>query len=120
MERRGREPLGEHVRELLGRRDMQHAQLPESHLLTDEMYVELDVFRATMMNGVGGEVDRRDIVTVDNCGLLDIKKQLLEKPAKPRALGEVAMATARYSASALERDTVGCRLDDHNMSEGPR
>jgi hypothetical protein len=31
-----------------------------------------------------------------------------------------AFATARYSASALDRDTVGCRFEDHETSESPR
>ena len=31
-----------------------------------------------------------------------------------------ALAIARYSASALDQDTVVCRLDDHEMSEEPR
>ena len=31
-----------------------------------------------------------------------------------------ALATARYSASALDHDTVGCRLDDHDTKESPR
>ena len=46
------------------------------------------MLRATMMNGVGGEVDCRDIVTVENGGLRDVKKQLLEKLQEPRALGD--------------------------------
>ena len=32
----------------------------------------------------------------------------------------MALAIARYSASALNLDTVVCRLDDHKMSELPR
>lgn len=32
----------------------------------------------------------------------------------------VALATARYSALALNRDTVGWRLDDHDIKESPR
>jgi len=33
---------------------------------------------------------------------------------------DVAFATARYSASALERETVGYRFDDHDTKESPR
>ena len=62
---------------------MKNADAPKSHLLSHEVNVELNVLCATMMNGVGEELDRRDIVTVDNGGLRDIKKQLLEKLAKP-------------------------------------
>lgn len=31
-----------------------------------------------------------------------------------------ALAMARYSASALDRDTIVCRLDDHETRELPR
>ena len=67
---------------------MKNADAPKSHLLSHEVNVELNMLRATMMNGVGREVDCRDIVTVDNGGLRDIKKQLLEKLSEPRALGD--------------------------------
>ena len=67
---------------------MENPHTSKSHLLAYKVNVQLDVFSPAMMNGVGGEVDRRDIVTVDNGGLRDIKKQLPEKLAKPRALGD--------------------------------
>jgi hypothetical protein len=31
-----------------------------------------------------------------------------------------AFAMAQYSASVLNRDTVGCRFEDHETSESPR
>ena len=67
---------------------MKNADAPKSHLLSHEVNVELNMLRATMMNGVGREVDCRDIVTVDNGGLRDVKEQLLEKQPKPQALGD--------------------------------
>jgi hypothetical protein len=33
---------------------------------------------------------------------------------------ETALAMARYSISALDRDTVFCRLEDHEMSDSPK
>ena len=33
---------------------------------------------------------------------------------------ETALAMVRYSASALDLETVVCRLDDHKMREEPR
>ena len=67
---------------------MKNADAPKSHLLSHEVNVELNMLRATMMNGVGREVDCRDIVTVDNGGLRDVKEQLLEKLPEPRTLGD--------------------------------
>ena len=58
---------------------MQDPNVAESHLLTHEVNVELDVLRATMMNGVGGEVDGGDVVAVDNSSLGHAKVQLLKK-----------------------------------------
>ena len=56
---------------------MEDQYAPKSHLLTNEVYVELNMLRATMMNGVGGELDRRDIVTVDNDGLVNRRQELM-------------------------------------------
>ena len=67
---------------------MKNTDAPKSHLLSHEVNVGLNMLRATMMNGVGREVDCRDIVTVDNGGLRDVKEQLLEKLSDPRALGD--------------------------------
>jgi hypothetical protein len=33
---------------------------------------------------------------------------------------DTILATPRYSASALERDSVGCRLEDHESRLSPR
>ena len=60
---------------------MENANAPKSHLLTHEVNVELNMLRATMMNGVGGEIDSRDVVAIDDGGLGHVKKQLLEKLA---------------------------------------
>jgi hypothetical protein len=43
----------------------------ESDLLTNKVDVQLDVLGATMMNGVGGEVDSRDVVAEDDSGLVN-------------------------------------------------
>jgi hypothetical protein len=45
--------------------------------------VKLDVFRPTVMNGVGGEIDGGDIVAVDNGSLVDRTRELLKKLSKP-------------------------------------
>ena len=43
---------------------MKNPNLSQGDLLTDEVNVNLNVLRATMMNGVGCHVDSADIVAV--------------------------------------------------------
>ena len=45
---------------------MKNPNLSQGDLLTDEVNINLNVLRATMMNGVGCHVDNADIVAVDN------------------------------------------------------
>jgi hypothetical protein len=40
--------------------------------------VDLDMFRALVLNGVGGEVDGADVVTVDECALHQRSVELLK------------------------------------------
>jgi hypothetical protein len=40
--------------------------------------IELDVLRPAVMDGVGGEIDGGDIVTVDNGSLVDGTRELLK------------------------------------------
>ena len=66
---------------------MKNSNVTESNLLTNKVDVQLDVLGATMMNGVGGEVDSRDVVAEDNCGLVNRTGKLREELTKPSALG---------------------------------
>jgi hypothetical protein len=52
----------------------------------DEMQVDLHVLRALMLHEIGGEVDRADVVAVDECGALKGAVELLEKLAQPGGL----------------------------------
>ena len=45
---------------------MKDPNLAQGDLLTDEVNINLNVLRATMMNGIGCHVDSADIVAVDN------------------------------------------------------
>jgi hypothetical protein len=49
---------------------VKNSNVTESNLLTNKVDVQLDVLGATMMNGVGGEVDSGDVVAEDNGGLV--------------------------------------------------
>ena len=57
---------------------MKDPDAPKGYLLTHKMNVQLNVLSPAMMNGVGGKVHRRDIVTVDNRSLGDVMMQLLK------------------------------------------
>jgi hypothetical protein len=46
--------------------------------------------------------------------------KLLEQLADPAALGDGVWATARYSASVLDLETVVCRFEDHKIRLSPR
>ena len=61
------------------------------------------MLRPLILDGVGGEIHGADVVAVDERALGERAVELYS--ASP-------LATARYSASALERETTGCRLDD--------
>jgi hypothetical protein len=50
---------------------VKNSNVTESNLLTNKVDVQLDVLGAMMMNGVGGEVDSRDIFAEDNGGLVN-------------------------------------------------
>lgn len=47
---------------------MQDSNTTKCDVLPDEVDVELNMLRPAMMNRVGREVDRGDVVTVDNRG----------------------------------------------------
>ena len=64
---------------------MQNTDMAKSHLIPNKMDIKLNVLGATMMNRVGGEVNGGDVVEVDECGLVNITKKLLEQLTEPRA-----------------------------------
>ena len=94
-------------------RDVEDPDAPKSHMLTNEVYVELNMLRSTMVERVGGEVDGGDVVTVDERGLVNITKQLLEQLTKPRAFSNgVSHCPILY---------LGTRAGDGGLSlGGPR
>jgi hypothetical protein len=48
---------------------VQDMDITDGNTLTDEMEVDLDVLCTLVLNGVGGEVDDADVVTVDESAL---------------------------------------------------
>jgi hypothetical protein len=93
--------------------------MAKSDVFTDEVEIDLDVLRALVLNWVAGHVDGVDVVTKDHCGTAEGGVKLKKELAEPVASATV-LATARYSAPALERETVTCRLDNQEMRLSPR
>ena len=76
--------------------------MAKSHLIPNKMDIKLNVLGATMMNRVGGEVDRRNVVTVNNRGLVNRRQELMQKLTKPGTLGDDVGngAVLRFSTGA--------------------
>jgi hypothetical protein len=60
-----RKPLGEDVGELGGGRDMEDVNISTGDPLADKVKIDLDMLRALVLDGVGGEVDGADVVAED-------------------------------------------------------
>jgi hypothetical protein len=62
------------------------------------------VLRALMLHGVGGEVDRTDVVTVDESGTLKGTAELVEELAQPGGLCHTVGHGTVLGLSAGARD----------------
>ena len=79
LEGRRREPLGEHVGELLRSREPvgEHTELTKSDLFANEMGVELDVFGPSMLYWIVSKINDTNIVTEHSGGTGDRSMKLL-------------------------------------------
>ena len=98
---------------------MKHAELAKSNFLPDKVNVELDVLGSSMVDGIPGHVDRRDIVTVDDGGLPDAMVELAKKMSQLGALGDCIGDPAILSLRTGTRDRVFWRLEDQDTSASP-
>jgi len=57
---------------------MKNPNLSQSHLLADEVNVNLDVLRSSMMNRIGCHINNIDIVTIDERSLREGYMKLLK------------------------------------------
>jgi hypothetical protein len=64
-----RQTLSEDVHELGCHWHVQDADITDGHVFPHKVKVDLDILHALVLNGVGGEVDSADIVTVDEGAL---------------------------------------------------
>jgi hypothetical protein len=85
---------------------VKNSNVTESNLLTNEVNIQLNVLGAAMMNGVGGEVDNRDVVAEDDSSLVNRAGELGEKLTKPRTLSNCIGHSMIFSLSAGPRDGV--------------
>ena len=98
---------------------MHDTDITNSNTLQHEVKINLNVLGALMLDGVGGHVDGTDVVTIDQGSTPRRCMKLEEKLAQPSGFA-TPLATAWYSASALDLDTVFCRFDDQETRLSPR
>jgi hypothetical protein len=98
---------------------MEDADLANDNILSDKMKINLHMLSALMLNGVGGEVHDADVVTVDKGAPRRWGLELVEQLSQPSG-SATPLATARYSALALERETMVCHLADQETKLSPR
>jgi hypothetical protein len=48
---------------------VEYMNVPDGNVLVDKVRINLNMLGALVLNGIGGEVDGADIVTVDQSGL---------------------------------------------------
>jgi hypothetical protein len=70
------------------------------------MQINLNVLGPLVLNGVGGQVNGTNIIAVHNSGLLKRAMELVQQLTQPTRLGDSIGATAQYSTSALDLETV--------------
>ena len=67
---------------------MENTDFPQGDLLADKVDVDLDMLGATMMDRVGGHIDRADVVTINKRRRSNGDVELLEKLSDPATLGD--------------------------------
>jgi nucleoside-triphosphatase THEP1 len=70
--------LREDIDKLQSGRDVEDADITDGNTLMDEVEVDLHVLHVMVLHGIGDEVDRADVVTVDECGAHEGVMELLE------------------------------------------
>jgi len=82
------------------------------------MNIHLDVFGALMLNRVAKKVNHTHIITIDQSSVVigqcsSNNKFLIQQGS------DTTFATPRYSALALDRESVGWRLADQEIRLSP-
>jgi hypothetical protein len=79
---------------------MEDTDLTDDDLLSDKMKINLHMFRALMLNGVGGEVHDADIVAVDESAPRWRSLELMQELTQPGCLGHTIGHSAVLSFCA--------------------
>jgi len=109
-EHRGRKSLGEDIGELRCRRYVKDPDVSNGNPLTDEVEINLNMLRALVLDGVGGEVHGADVVAVDEGASTERLVELEEELAQPGRLGHAVSHGAVLSLST--------RAGDHGLPFG--
>ena len=103
-EHRGREALGEDIGELRRRWYVKNPNVSNGNPLPDEVEVDLNMLRALVLDGVGGELHSADVVAVNEGAPTKRLVELEEELAQPGRLGHAVSHGAVLSLSTRARD----------------
>jgi hypothetical protein len=67
---------------------MKNSNFAKSYLFTNKVNVNLNMLGTTMLNWIGCHVDCKNIVTINDCSLLERSMEFSKKLAKPHGLSE--------------------------------
>ena len=85
---------------------MKNSNIPNGDALADEVEVDLDMLRALVLDRVGGEVNRADVVAVDEGAPSEMTVKLLEELPEPARLRHAVGHGAVLRLSARPGDDV--------------
>ena len=97
--------MGEDIRVLRRSRNMKNSEITNCNPLPNEVKINLDVFRALMLNRVGGHVDSTDIITIYQCSAAKRGTKLLKELAQPSSLSNSIGHSAILSLRTGPRDS---------------
>jgi hypothetical protein len=103
---RCRQTLREDVHDLGGRRHVQDADITDGNAFPNEVEVDLNILRTLMLNGVGGEVDGTDVVTIDESVVWQRSMEHLNELSEPTSFSHVVGHGAILSLGARLGDDV--------------
>ena len=72
----------------MSRRNVEDANLPQGHLLANEVDVNLNMLGATVVDRISSHVDGANIVAVDHCSQGNRDVKFLKKLPHPAAFGD--------------------------------
>jgi hypothetical protein len=85
---------------------VQDVDITDGNMLPNEVEVDLDMLRTLVLNGVGGEVDGADVVTIDDGALWQRSMELLEELLEPTSLSHAIGHGMILSLGAQSGDDV--------------